>query len=172
MFRVVSFDLLFAVCQSLLTYNECAKNEEFGLKRLKITSWVLAALLSSTSVRAEPLTGIFDGLFSKPNHQVTRHQGQRVLASYYGGGPRRYEPNAHTASGELFDWRQSTCAHRTLPFGTRLRVSYGGRSIVCRVNDRGPAASTGRSLDMSKGDAMRLGTIRAGVALVDIEVLH
>ena len=46
-----------------------------------------------------------------------------------------------------------TAAHRTLPMGTRLRLTYAGRSVVVRINDRGPAVWTGRSLDVSRGAA-------------------
>jgi rare lipoprotein A (peptidoglycan hydrolase) len=93
-------------------------------------------------------------------------------ASFYGGGPKRYEPNAHTANGERFNQWDMTAAHRTLPMGTRLRVTYKNRSVVVRVNDRGPAAWTGRSLDVSRGAAARLGMIRAGTGVVRMEVLR
>ncbi|PPD45410.1 MAG: hypothetical protein CTY15_04415 [Methylocystis sp.] len=92
-------------------------------------------------------------------------------ASYYGGGPRKYEPNSHTASGEQFNQWGLTAAHRTLPIGTRLRVSHGGRSVVVRVNDRGPAAWTGRSLDLSRGAASAIGLISSGIGAVRVQVL-
>ena len=92
-------------------------------------------------------------------------------ASYYGGGPRRYEPNSHTANGERFNQWGLTAAHRSLPMGTRLLVSHGGRSVVVRINDRGPAAWTGRSLDVSRGAAARLGLIGPGVGAVHVTVL-
>lgn len=102
------------------------------------------------------------------------HDGARlralVRASFYGGG-RAERLAARTASGERFDPRALTAAHRSLPFGTRLRVSYRGRSIVVRINDRGPAASTGRALDLSRGAAAALGLTPAGVGLVLIERL-
>jgi rare lipoprotein A len=92
-------------------------------------------------------------------------------ASYYGGGPRRYEPNSRTASGERFNQWGLTAAHRSLPIGTRLLVSHGGRSVVVRVNDRGPAAWTGRSLDLSRGAASRIGLIARGSGAVHVQVL-
>lgn len=92
-------------------------------------------------------------------------------ASYYGGGPRRYEPNSHTASGERFNQWGLTAAHRTLPIGTRLLISHNGHSVVVRVNDRGPAAWTGRSLDVSRGAAARLGLIARGTGQVHVQVL-
>ena len=94
-----------------------------------------------------------------------------ALASYYGGGPRRFEQNAHTANGERFNMWGLTAAHRSLPMGTRLLVSHGERSVVVRVNDRGPAAWTGRSLDVSKGAAARLGLIQRGSGQVHVQVL-
>ncbi|WP_442753661.1 septal ring lytic transglycosylase RlpA family protein [Methylocystis sp. JAN1] len=92
-------------------------------------------------------------------------------ASYYGGGPRRFEPNAHTASGERFNQWDLTAAHRTLPIGTRLLVTHSGRSVVVRVNDRGPAAWTGRNLDLSRGAASRIGLISRGTGAVHVQVL-
>ena len=84
-------------------------------------------------------------------------------ASWYGGGERL---NRHAANGEVFNPRALTAAHRTLPFGTRVAVSYGGRTVVVRVNDRGPAKWTGRDLDLSREAARRLGYIRGGEARV------
>jgi rare lipoprotein A len=74
-----------------------------------------------------------------------------------------------TASGEVFDPNGFT-AHRTLPFGTRLMVSYRGRSVQVTVNDRGPYTG-GRDLDLSRGAAEYLGLTRAGVDWVDYTVM-
>ena len=98
-------------------------------------------------------------------------QGFTANASFYGGGPRRYEPNSHTANGELFNMWDLTAAHRTLPMGTRLRLTYAGRSVVVRINDRGPAVWTGRSLDVSRGAATQLGLIERGTGQVRVEVI-
>lgn len=67
-------------------------------------------------------------------------------ASYYGVGDGYH--GLTTANGERFNTYAMTTAHRSLPFGTRLRVSYGGRSVIVRVNDRGPFVG-GRELDLS-----------------------
>jgi rare lipoprotein A len=64
-----------------------------------------------------------------------------------------------------------TVAHRTLPLGTKLQLSLGGRSVVVTVNDRGPARSTGRSLDVSRAVARALGFERAGTASLEMAVL-
>ena len=84
-------------------------------------------------------------------------------ASYYG-----FESGRHTASGERFDPNAMTAAHRTLPFGTLLRVTYQGRSVVVRINDRGPFVK-GRDIDLSQGAARRIGL--PGVGQVTVEVL-
>ena len=88
---------------------------------------------------------------------------ERGLASWYG---ERHH-GRRTASGETFDMRALTAAHRTLPFGTRVRVlnPATGDSVIVRINDRGPFKQ-GRVIDLSRAAAERIGLIRAGVAPV------
>ena len=90
------------------------------------------------------------------------------VASYYAD---KFQ-GRRTASGERFDQRKMTAAHRTLPFGTRVRVTNAtnGRSVVVRVNDRGPFVN-GRVIDVSRAAAEKLGMVRAGLAQVKVEVL-
>jgi rare lipoprotein A len=93
---------------------------------------------------------------------------QAETASYYG-----FESGRRTASGERFDPNAMTAAHRTLPFGTLVRVTYRGRSVVVRVNDRGPFVRK-RShftcdIDLSQGAARRIGP--PGVGEVSMQVL-
>jgi rare lipoprotein A len=87
-------------------------------------------------------------------------------ASYYSSGRR-------TANGEAFRAGGLTCASRTLPFGTQLRLTNPstGRSVVVRVNDRGPFVR-GRSLDVSRGAAVALGMIGSGVANLRVARLN
>jgi rare lipoprotein A len=87
------------------------------------------------------------------------------LASYY-GAELAGQP---TASGEPFNPYGFTAAHRTLPLGTKLIVSYGGRSVEVTINDRGPY-SGGRELDLSQGAAEYLGLTYAGVDYVDYAI--
>ena len=75
-----------------------------------------------------------------------------------------------TASGEPFDPEGYTAAHRTLPLGTRLLVSYGGRSVRVTVNDRGPYAA-GLDLDLSLAAAREIGLTDPGIAPVRVRVL-
>lgn len=91
--------------------------------------------------------------------------GSLVTASWYGT-----ESGNRTANGERFNGTSITAAHRTLPFGTKLRVTYRGKSVTVRVNDRGPFIE-GRSLDLSKAAAARIGLTAAGVAKVCMEKL-
>jgi rare lipoprotein A len=86
-----------------------------------------------------------------------------VVATWYGPG---FE-GAITASGEPFDPADYTAAHRTLPFGTKLIVTYQGTSVVVRVNDRGPYVS-GRDIDLSQAAAEHIGLTAVGVATVDL----
>lgn len=88
-----------------------------------------------------------------------------MVASWYGT-----ESGSRTANGERFDGSTLTAAHKSLPFGTRLRVSYGARSVVVRINDRGPFIA-GRDLDLARAAAERIGLVPAGVARVCVERL-
>lgn len=93
---------------------------------------------------------------------------QTVHASWYGGGERLAR---HTANGEVFRPSGLTAAHRTLPFGTRLRVCTRSSCVIVRVSDRGPAKWTGRAIDLSRGAAQKLGIIYQGTAVVTMNVL-
>ena len=82
-----------------------------------------------------------------------------------------YKYDTKTASGEPFDPRQLTAAHRTLPFGTRLRVTNvaTGQSVTVRINDRGPFIA-GRVVDVSHSAAEALGMVDRGITKVKLEV--
>lgn len=87
------------------------------------------------------------------------------FASWYGPG----FAGRLTASGEIFDPNELTAAHQTLPFGTRLRVTNtrSGRSVVVRINDRGPFVGD-RVIDLSRAAAEAIGMIGSGVAHVSL----
>jgi rare lipoprotein A len=87
------------------------------------------------------------------------------MASFYGN-----ESGSKTASGARFNQNAMTCAHRSLPFGTKLRVTHRGQSVVVTVNDRGPFVR-GRVLDLSTGAARAIGLTGAGVGKVVAEVV-
>ncbi|TLX60364.1 septal ring lytic transglycosylase RlpA family lipoprotein [Stutzerimonas nosocomialis] len=90
------------------------------------------------------------------------------LASFYG----KQHHGKRTANGETFDQHAMTAAHRTLPFGTWVRVTHlaSGRSVEVRINDRGPYGR-GRIIDLSHKAAAELGIVRQGVSRVRIEQL-
>jgi rare lipoprotein A len=90
-------------------------------------------------------------------------------ASWYGPG---FYGN-RTANGELFRPGTLTAAHRTLPFGTKVRVTnlWNGRSAIVRINDRGPFHGR-RVIDLAHGAASQLGLISSGIAQVKLEVLQ
>ena len=89
------------------------------------------------------------------------------VASWYGAKFAGHR----TASGERFDPSDYTAAHRTLPFGTRVRVTDAdGDSVIVRINDRGPFAR-GRVIDLSQAAAKELGLTRAGSGKVSLAVL-
>src|SRR4051794_26918754 len=87
------------------------------------------------------------------------------VASFYGN-----ESGSKTASGQRFNQNAMTAARRSLPFGTKLRVTHGGRSVVVTINDRGPFIR-GRVLDLSTGAARAVGLTGAGVGRVTAQVV-
>ena len=91
------------------------------------------------------------------------------IASYYADA---FHGNT-TANGETFDMYKFTAAHRTLPLGTKVRVKNldNGRSIILRINDRGPYIE-GRLIDVSYAVAKQLGIVESGTAHVRVEVLQ
>lgn len=100
--------------------------------------------------------------------QATAHGNMTGTASWYGPGFH----GRTTASGERYNQNASTCAHRTLRFGTRVKIVNlrNKKTATCRINDRGPYAG-GRIIDVSKAVAQRLGMIRSGVARVKIVII-
>ena len=85
------------------------------------------------------------------------------------GGASWYALHSRTASGEMMNPAAMTAAHKTLPLGSKVKVTHAktGKSIVVRINDRGPFIK-GRVIDLSKGAARKLGFISAGHAKVCI----
>ena len=105
-----------------------------------------------------------------PPSSAPREPGESGQASYYGNSLAGHR----TANGERYDPRAFTAAHRKLPFGTMVRVTRAddGRSVIVRVNDRGPFGNQRRIIDLSRAAAETLGMIRAGVVSVHLEVVE
>lgn len=114
---------------------------------------------------ARPATSTGTGATSPPAGSVG--SVQLGMATWYATGTM-------TASGERFDPGALTAAHRTLPFGTIVKVTHRrtGKSVTVRINDRGPFGKKRRIIDVSKAAARRLGMIDEGVAPVRVEVVR
>ena len=99
---------------------------------------------------------------------VARGHAQSGIASYYAD---KFH-GRKTANGERFDQSALTAAHKTLPLGTKVRVTRvkTGESVVVRINDRGPFVK-GRVIDLSRRAARELGMIKKGLTKVRVEVL-
>ncbi|HEB76050.1 MAG TPA: septal ring lytic transglycosylase RlpA family protein [Nitrospirae bacterium] len=102
------------------------------------------------------------------SRQEVRPEDRYMVASWYG---KKFHGRL-TASGERYNMYAHTAAHKTLPFGTRLKVTNpeNGRSVVVKINDRGPFIR-GRDIDLSYGAAKKIGLIGRGTARVRVEYL-
>lgn len=136
-----------------------------------------ANLLRRLIGNAKPLTTIAGAPVAKvakirPSYSLPVAVVSQVvsgMASWYGPGFH----GGYTANGERFNQYTLTAAHPNLPFGTPVRVTntYNGRSVVVRINDRGPY-SGGRVIDLSKGAAQVIGLVSSGVAPVKLEIMR
>lgn len=128
-----------------------------------LAAWLCAlALLAMAGCSSTPKSGA--GSSSIPSGH-----SESGMASYYGNEFQ----SRKTASGERFDQAQLTAAHRTLPFGTRLRVTntQNGKSVMVRVNDRGPFVK-GRIIDLSSSAFKTIAATNTGVVPVRIQVVN
>jgi rare lipoprotein A len=132
-----------------------------GIRRLRDLSkvlavWTFAALLVGMTATPARAADVDDG------------GGKVCRASWYGPKFAR----RRTASGKPFDPQALTAAHRTLPFGSKVRVTnlHNGRSVVLTITDRGPFRAR-REIDLSYGAARALGMVERGVATVRVELL-
>ncbi|MBS0252844.1 MAG: septal ring lytic transglycosylase RlpA family protein [Proteobacteria bacterium] len=117
--------------------------------------------VKATAKLAEPPFGLHGPIAEG----ATKRNDMKGIASYYGSGKL-------TASGEAFDPNALTAAHRTLPFGTRVRITRvdTGQSVVVRINDRGPF-KPGRVVDLSRRAAEDLSMTDKGLTAVKLEVV-
>lgn len=136
---------------------------------LQVTNRLRRQLGSASPLRE--IAGMPKPQLPKPPQKIASSVRARLsgMASWYGPG---FHGN-RTASGEVYNQHALTAAHRSLPFGTRVRVTNTrtGRSVVVRITDRGPFIR-GRVLDLSAAAARMLGVVQAGVAPVQLEVLN
>lgn len=134
-----------------------------------ITVTTLAVLLSRPA-KTEIINPLVNTPTPYPSPTATPTESQTEwsvgYASYYG---ERFRGRL-TASGEVFNPDDLTCAHRTLPFDTVIKLWYDGRESVCRVNDRGPFVA-GRVLDLSRATFMSLADLSQGVIRLKYKVV-
>lgn len=109
------------------------------------------------------MRNIFVALVLATALPTTAAHAEQVTASWY-------EHGHTTANGERYNPDGFTAAHKTLPFGTVVKVTHGDRSLNVRINDRGPFTK-GRTIDLSRGAARHLGCISKGVCKVTMEVV-
>lgn len=130
------------------------------------SAWILAAALWFGGCAAYNAGSTGSATARVPMAQP--HAGRVTVASWYGPGFQ----GRRTASGGIFNDNGMTAASRTLPLGSRVRVINlrDGRSVVVRINDRGPYIR-GRGIDLSERAAERLGIARRGIARVRVERL-
>ncbi|MDY6916066.1 MAG: septal ring lytic transglycosylase RlpA family protein [Candidatus Cloacimonadota bacterium] len=149
----------------------------------KFAVYILMMLLltgCSSTAKYKTKTKKYKGYTRSYSTQVNKNMSNKVqnfqegkvlyfVTSYYGekfhGRP--------TSNGEIFDMNKYTCAHKELPFNTKLRVTNEDtkKSVVVRVNDRGPFIP-GRDLDISYAAAKKIGLTAAGVKKLKVEILE
>lgn len=136
--------------------------ESASQKATQVKAVPAAKTVGTTSVSRQ----VIKTSYSLPD--VKAKVAQSGVASYYGPGFH----GRRTANGETFNMNAMTAAHRTLPFGTKLKVTNlaNGKSAIVRVNDRGPYAH-GRILDLSVAAAKQIGSTGSGTARVTLEVV-
>jgi rare lipoprotein A (peptidoglycan hydrolase) len=118
---------------------------------------------------AEAASGEDEAELARTYARTRAMKVQRGKAAYYGKGLA----GNLTASGETFDPERFTAAHRSLPFGTVVRVVRvdTGRSTYVRINDRGPFGDRSRVIDLAEVAARRLDMMKAGVVTVRLEIV-
>ena len=120
-------------------------------------------IATKTAAMVAALVGVFSWVVTRP---YPSPPAAAVTASWYG---EKYRGRP-TASGELFDPDKLTAAHRTLPFGTRVRCHLGPRFVIVTITDRGPFVK-GREIDLSRAAFSQLAHTDAGLIQIKMEVL-
>jgi len=157
---------LFAVVLTSATLAACAQPSVVNNKSELLAASRQTSNLSFVTNRRVAFITKQNTLFASGKHAAETKNASYGLASFYAEGTK-------TASGEKFDPHDLTAAHPTLPFGTRLRVTNvaTGRTVIVRVNDRGPFIP-GRVVDVSYSAAATLGIIGRGIAKVKLDVVQ
>jgi rare lipoprotein A len=137
---------------------------------LALTCALVVGLSGCSTVQSpSPYPPYHPSVTSRPAPAASSARSHIIRASWYGPGFN----GQRTASGEIFNEHSLTAASKTLPLGSQVRVTslFTGRSVIVKVNDRGPFVR-GRSLDLSQAAARQIGVVHEGVAKVRITPLH
>jgi peptidoglycan lytic transglycosylase len=155
-----------AVALGAVSLAGCAQSVVTQQSELRGSTQPVVAPHRNAQVAAHARVKLARKIQSRDKSTAENRAARHRVASFYTEG-------TETASGEKFDTHELTAAHRTLPFGTRLRVTNvsTGRSVTVRVNDRGPFIP-GRDVDVSYSAAEALGIVDKGVANVKLDVVR
>ena len=140
------------------------------------TAFLLGLNLIFLGLEYSPTNAQTESISANEEINLDFQQGVEIAdQAIYSGKASWYGPGFHgrrTANGEVFNSNDLTAAHRSLPFGTKVRVTNmnNGSSVVVRINDRGPFVKD-RIIDLSAGAARSINMIGSGVAPVRVEVL-
>lgn len=159
--KIIGFAAILAAVAAL---DSCSSSSTASYSKTKSTS----SSVSKSSSSSTSATAKTKKVVSKNSVGANAGQTFKGQASYYAD---KFHGKA-TASGEKYDKSKMTCAHRTLPFGTKLRVTNtaNGKSVDVTVNDRGPFKE-GRVVDVSRAAAEKLDMIQSGVINCTVKVI-
>jgi len=157
---------VFAISPILVALGACAPSSFVTNKFELLATGQRAALDDNRNASIVRNRHVATHKYASEPHTAKAQNSSFGVASFYTEG-------SQTASGEKFDTHELTAASPTLPFGTRLRVTNvsNGRSVVVRINDRGPFVA-GRVVDVSYSAADTLGMVGRGTAKVKLDVVH
>ncbi len=149
-------------------------------KKIQVTAFTIMAMfifpilaqtvsdIGSEEIIKADMAEVIDSLHTQepPPDSLQIPPAEIWVASYYGGSFH----GRRTASGEVYNKHALTCAHKTLPFETLLKITnpHSGQHVVVRVNDRGPFIR-GRDIDLSYKAAKQIGMVQAGVIKVEVQ---
>jgi rare lipoprotein A len=150
----------------------------FGLTAAGHAEQVAIGVTPTTSALVQPRGPVFvpSTALAMTSTEVVQALPEPAAATALGSGVASYYADRfhgqRTANGERYDTHEMTAAHRTLPFGSQVRVTNprNGESVVVRINDRGPFSGN-RTIDLSRAAAEQVGIVRAGHGEVELELI-
>jgi rare lipoprotein A len=159
---------LFAISVGAASLAACAQSSVVTQKSELVGASRQASVEHSRRILPETIRRV--AVTKKHTPFASKNAGKTQVVAH--GVASFYTEGTQTANGEKFDTHELTAAHRTLPFGTRLRVTNvaTGRSVTVRVNDRGPFIR-GRVVDVTYSAAETLGMVGGGIAKVKLDVV-